>query len=61
MQTGVKKDGGVEHERAPHSKRSSRSHHVEVVLARIFAKQLGYMKQKSLRHLDLEDGSTGWH
>jgi hypothetical protein len=61
MQTGARKAGGVEQERAPHSKSRSRSHHVEVVLARIFAKQHGYPKQESLRHLDWEEGDTNWH
>lgn len=58
---GAKKTGVVEHERAPRSKNESRSHHVEVVLARIFAKQRGYTKQKSLRHLDSENASVDWH
>jgi hypothetical protein len=61
METGAKKDGVGGHERAPHSKSGSRSHHVEVVLARIFAKQRGYTKQKSLRHLDLENVGLNWH
>jgi hypothetical protein len=61
MQTGAKKTAVVEHERAPHSKNESRSHHVEVVLARIFAKQRGYTKQKSLRDLDLENAGAAWH
>lgn len=60
MQTGAKKAGSVEQERAPHSKSRSRSQHVEVVLARIFAKQHGYPKQKSLRHLDGEEGGMDW-
>lgn len=60
MQTGARKTEGVEHERVPHSKSRSRSHHVEVVLARIVAKQQGYLKQKSLRHLDLENLGTDW-
>ena len=61
MQTGTKKDGVPGHERAPHSKNGSRAHHVEVVLARIFAKQCGHTKQKSLRHADLESVGAEWH
>jgi hypothetical protein len=61
MHTGAKKPGVVEHERAPHSKSGSRSHHVEVVLARIFARQRGYSKQKSLRSLDVENAGADWH
>jgi len=61
MQTGAKKDGVVGHERVPHSKSGSRAHHVELVLARILAKQRGYMKQKSLRHFDLENVGADWH
>jgi len=61
MQTGARKAGGVEHARAPHSKSRSRSLHVEVVLARIFAKQRGYMKQTSLRHLDFGNVGADWH
>jgi hypothetical protein len=57
MQTDAKKSGGVEHQHSSHSK-SSRSHQVEVVLARIFAKQRGYLKQKSLRHADMETMAT---
>ncbi len=60
MNTGAKKSGLVEHERAPQSKSRSQSHHVEVVLARIFAKQRGYAKQKSLRSLDFENAGTDW-
>lgn len=55
MHTGAKKTGVVEHERAPHSKSGNRSQHVEVVLARIFAKQREYAKQRSLRSLDWEN------
>jgi len=61
MEPGARKAGVVEHERAPHSKRETRSHHVEVVLARIFAKQHEYLKQKSLRHLDWDNVGTNWH
>ena len=43
MQTGARKAGGVEHARVPHSKSRIRSLHVEVVPARSFAKQRGYM------------------
>lgn len=60
MQTDAKKSGGVEHQRASHSK-GIRSHHVEVVLARIFAKQRGYLRQKPLRHADMETMGTEWH
>lgn len=60
MKSGATKAAGGEHERAIHSKSRSRSHHVEVVLARIFAKQQGYLKQKSLRRLDLENLGTDW-
>ncbi len=59
MHTGAKKPGLVEHERAPHSKSRGRSHHVEVVLARIFAKQRGHSK-KSLRNIDVENAGTDW-
>jgi len=61
MQTGAKKAGGVEHERVPHPKSRTRSHHVEVVLARIFAKQHEYLRQKSLRHLDWDNVGMNWH
>jgi len=60
MHTDAKRPGAVEHERAPHSKSGSRSHHVEVVLARIFAKQRGYSKQKSFRSSDLENAGAAW-
>jgi len=60
MLTGAKKPGVVEHERAPHSKSGSRSHHVEVVLARIFAKQRRDSKKKSLRSIDLENAGADW-
>lgn len=61
MQTDTKKGGGVEHERLPHSKNRSRSHHVELVLVRIFAKQRGHAKQRSIRYPDLESMLTDWH
>ncbi len=60
MPIDAKKPGVVEHEHAPHSKSGGRSHHVEVVLARIFAKQRGYSKQKPLRSIDLENAGTDW-
>jgi hypothetical protein len=54
MQTGVKK--GVEHDFTPHSQTESRSHHhVELVIARILAKQNAYMKEGSFRHTDVEN------
>jgi hypothetical protein len=58
MQTGARKTAGGGARACSHSKSRSRSHHVGVVLARIFAKQQGYLKQKSLRHLDLENLGT---
>ncbi len=60
MHTDAKKPGVVEHERAPHSKNKDRSHHVEVVLARIFAKQRGYSKQNPLRSFDSENAGADW-
>ena len=60
MQIGAKKPGVVEHGRAPHSKSGSRSHHVEVTLARIFAKRREYSKPKSLRSIDLENAGADW-
>jgi len=60
MHIGVKKPGVVEHGRALHSKSGSRSHHVEVILARIFAKRREYSKPKSLRIIDLENGGADW-
>jgi hypothetical protein len=60
MQTDAKKSGSAEHQRSLHSK-SGCSHHVEVVLARIFAKKRGYLKQQSLRHGDTETVGTDWH
>ena len=59
MHTDVKKTGVVERERGSHSKSRSRSHHVEVVLARIFAKQRRYSKT-SLRDIDLENRGAEW-
>jgi hypothetical protein len=61
MQPGARKAGGVEQERAPHSKSSSRSHHVEVVLERILARRQVYPKQKPPRSLDWEDLGRNWH
>jgi hypothetical protein len=61
IQTDPKKDRGVEHERVSHSKSGSRSHHVELVLARIFAKQREYTKQEAPRQLDWENVGTDWH
>lgn len=59
MHTVAKKPGLVGHERAPHFKGRSRSHHVEGVLARIFARQRGYSK-KPLRNFGAENtGRTG--
>ena len=60
MHIGAKKPGVVEHGHAPHPKSESRSHHVEIVLARIFAKQRGYSKQKPVRSVDLENAGTDW-
>ena len=60
MHNDAKKSGVVGHERAPHSRSGRRSHHVEVVLARIFAKQRGSSKQKSLRNLDWENAGADW-
>lgn len=59
MHSSAKKPGVVEHERAPHSKSRNRSHHVEVVLAGIFAKQRECSK-KSLRNIDLENAGADW-
>ena len=61
MKSGARKEGGVEQERAPRFKGSSRSHHVEVVLERILAKRQGYRKQKPPRYVDWEDLSKNWH
>jgi hypothetical protein len=60
MQTGAKKVGVVVHERVSHSKNRGRSHHVEVVLSRIFAKQRACLKQKTLRSVDLENAGADW-
>jgi hypothetical protein len=55
MKFGARKEGGVEQERTPRFKGSTRSHHVEVVLERILAKRHQYQEQERLRHIDLEE------
>jgi hypothetical protein len=57
MKSGARKERGVEQERAPRCKGSSRSHHVEIVLERILAKRHRYHEQEPLRHIDLEERS----
>lgn len=61
MGTDGWKAGGKEQERAPRSKSSSRSHHVEVVLERILARRQGYPKQKPPRYVDWEDLGRNLH
>lgn len=58
MQPDTKKAGRVKDEGVIPSHDRSRSHHVEVVLARVFAKQHGDSKQKHLQQLDSEDDET---
>lgn len=59
MHTVAKKRGLVGHERAPHFKGRSRSHHVEGVLARIFARQRGYFKKPLRISVRRMRGRTG--
>lgn len=55
----TKKEGSVEHEPGPLSGGESRTHHhVEVVISRILAKQQEYLKQRSSRHMDVEDAES---
>ena len=64
MQTGVKNDEGVEHGPAPNSHKESRSqHHVELVIARILAKQRVDAKERRFRSIDWEHADTNgrWH
>lgn len=55
MHSRASKAGGVEQERAPIHKRTSRSHHVEVVLERILAKRHRRPEQELPRDLDWEE------
>ncbi len=59
VRTDAKKNRGVEHEPVPPSEKESRSHHhVELVVARIIAKQHANAKQKSFHLIDWENEST---
>jgi len=53
----AKKVGVAEHGSVSRSKRGNHARHVEVVLARIFARQRGYVKQKVARDPELESVS----
>ena len=57
---GEQKATPVAHGRVPQPKNRSRSHRVELVIARIFAKQRAGPKQRSLRRFDLEDADSSW-
>lgn len=60
MQIHPKKGGIADHDRVSRPKSGNRSHHVEVVLARIFARQRGSLKQKSLRDVELDGATAEW-
>ncbi len=60
MPTHAKKGGFVGRNRVSGSKSANRSQHVEVVLARIFARQRGYAKQKFTRGPELESVTADW-
>jgi hypothetical protein len=55
MKSDATKERGMEQERVPRFRGSSRSHHVEVVLDRILAKRHKYQEQGSMRQIDLEE------
>jgi hypothetical protein len=60
MPTTTKKVGVAEQERVSRSKSGNHSRHVEVVLARVFARQRGYAKQKSFRDVELDNVTADW-
>ena len=57
---GEQKPISVACESVPQRKKQSRSSRVELVIARIFAKQRAYPNKRPLRRLDLEDVGLGW-
>ena len=61
MKIGISKSGGLERARSPGSRNSGQSHHVEMVLASIFAKRCRSSKRKAPRPLDSEEMERNWH
>jgi hypothetical protein len=58
--TGEQNATGLGYERVPQPKKQNRPHRVELVIARIFAKQRAYTKQESFRRFVVEDVEPSW-
>jgi len=60
MKTGVQKATVIKQERVPQPKKAARSHRIELVIARIFAKRRASMKEPSFRQFDVEEARPSW-